>query len=908
MVEQYKYEFSVVMAVYNVEKYLRETVDSLIHQTIGFSHIQLIMVDDGSKDKSGEICDEYKGKYPNNVVVIHKENGGVSSARNAGISFVKGKYLNFMDSDDKMDPSTFKEVLKCFEKYGEKTDVIAIPMKYFEAQKGDHKQNQKFEINEDVIDLYKYPYVTNLSTSSSFFRVSAVSGICFDTNLASCEDAKYALRVLMKKMTLGLCRKATYWYRKRSSGSESATQSSVKNKSWYIPHLVWFSIWSLEEANKVFGMIPQFVQYEVMYDLQWKFEQSKMPDSVLTDEEISVYKSLLYKALSMIDDEVILKQRNLNVERKCLLIRHKHNTIISLVPKKASCRIQKNITPEIGDIELFCNNYKMTTVSALDTTLDFITLKNDECVLEGYHHVLEQENHEIKPVVLVNGAVFYCEQIERENNAIYTLGEKTSSVIGFKGIFPLRKADIKVVTGLEVDGIIIPRHNVKCGNFFPVTPVYENTYALIGQKELHIKGSSIIIRNKSNIIVRAVRETSLLLELWKRDLLGGRKAIAGRLFYHLAMPLKRKQLWIISDRIMKADDNGEALFRYLIKHRPDNTDIVFAISKQSNDYVRMKRIGRCVSAMSFKHKLLHLLCDVVVSSHADGVTRNPYYGHDDGLRDLLSHQKYVFLQHGITKDDVSGWLNKYKQNINGFVTAAKPEWTSILEGDYYYTKNQVWLTGFPRYDRLYHNEKKVITLMPTWRRYLMELGDATTGMWTLPKNFEQSSYYCHWDELINSERLLETLTKYGYAIQFMPHPTLQPHVNRFRRDPRVKFLSLDTSYRKVYAESNLVITDYSSAVFDFAYLRKPIIYYQFDRDEFFAGEHVFTKGYFDYERDGLGEVTYTMDDTIDLIIDYVKNDCMMKDKYRERADKFFAFNDKDNCKRVVNRIIELLKE
>ena len=55
MVEQYKYDFSVVMAVYNVEEYLRETVDSLIHQTIGFSHIQLIMVDDGSKDKSGDI-------------------------------------------------------------------------------------------------------------------------------------------------------------------------------------------------------------------------------------------------------------------------------------------------------------------------------------------------------------------------------------------------------------------------------------------------------------------------------------------------------------------------------------------------------------------------------------------------------------------------------------------------------------------------------------------------------------------------------------------------------------------------------------------------------------------------------------------------------------------------------------
>ena len=78
----YKYKFSIVTAVYNVEDYVAETIESIIKQDIGFENIQLILVDDGSPDGSGAICDEYAKKYPDNITVVHKENGGVSSARN----------------------------------------------------------------------------------------------------------------------------------------------------------------------------------------------------------------------------------------------------------------------------------------------------------------------------------------------------------------------------------------------------------------------------------------------------------------------------------------------------------------------------------------------------------------------------------------------------------------------------------------------------------------------------------------------------------------------------------------------------------------------------------------------------------------------------------------------------------
>ena len=89
MSKKEKYIFSVVIPVYNAEKYLSETVDSVIAQDIGFEkHIQIILVNDGSKDRSEELCLKYREKYPDNIVYISKENGGVSSARNQGIPYI----------------------------------------------------------------------------------------------------------------------------------------------------------------------------------------------------------------------------------------------------------------------------------------------------------------------------------------------------------------------------------------------------------------------------------------------------------------------------------------------------------------------------------------------------------------------------------------------------------------------------------------------------------------------------------------------------------------------------------------------------------------------------------------------------------------------------------------------------
>lgn len=194
--------------------------------------------------------------------------------------------------------------------------------------------------------------------------------------------------------------------------------------------------------------------------------------------------------------------------------------------------------------------------------------------------------------------------------------------------------------------------------------------------------------------------------------------------------------------------------------------------------------------------------------------------------------------------------------------------------------------------------------MPTWRRYLMDKWDDKKDVWTFVPDFEKSDFYRFYNSLLNDERLIAAAKKNGYKIQFFPHPTLLAKLDSFEKNEVVTFLKKGTPYKDVFANSSLIVTDYSSAAFDFSYLRKPMIYSQFDADTFFAGNHAYTKGYFDDKEHGFGEVETTLEGTVDRIIEYMENDCKLKDFYRERIEKFFAFDDKNNCKRVYEKMIE----
>lgn len=401
------------------------------------------------------------------------------------------------------------------------------------------------------------------------------------------------------------------------------------------------------------------------------------------------------------------------------------------------------------------------------------------------------------------------------------------------------------------------------------------------------------------------RERLYLKELWGKNGVGERKAVMARLLTMVLRPFSKKKIWIICDRANQADDNAEALFQYASSVQQKDIKIYFAISSESQDYKKLKKIGKVIPFLGMKYKILYLLADCIISSQADEHIFRPFQQCSGPYRDLAQSQKFVFLQHGITKDDMSNWLNRYNKNIRLFVTATIPEYKSILDSKYGYDSSVVKLTGFPRFDRLFHDEKRRITIMPTWRAYLVTGIDPRTGKRELKPGFCESSYFAMYNELLNCQRLFDYAQEMGYTIAFLHHPNMICAKNIMVNDQRLEVLEQNIPYRAIFAESDLLITDYSSVAFDFAYLRKPVIYYQQDKEEFFSGAHTYEKGYYDYEKDGFGEVEYSVEALVDRIIEYMRNECALKETYRARIDATFPFSDRNNCQRVYEEIMKL---
>ena len=193
-----KYRVSIIMPVYNVEIFIREAIDSIIAQDIGLEHIQLILVDDGSPDGSGTICDEYAAQYPDNIFVVHKENGGLSSARNAGLEYAQAEFVNFTDPDDKLASNVISSVCKFYEEYGDKTDVVSIPLKFFDARTGDHILNYKYQNGTRLVNLKEECDCPQMQIASSFIRTTCFEHLRFDTRLTTAEDAQVLQRILLE--------------------------------------------------------------------------------------------------------------------------------------------------------------------------------------------------------------------------------------------------------------------------------------------------------------------------------------------------------------------------------------------------------------------------------------------------------------------------------------------------------------------------------------------------------------------------------------------------------------------------------------------------------------------------------------------------------------------------------------
>ena len=320
----YKYKFSVIIPIYNVEDYLKDAIDSVIGQSIGFlENIQLILVNDGSKDNSESICMEYKEKYPENIIYIKQENSGVSSARNTGIEYIDGKYVNFLDGDDKWNLDVFEKVWNFFENNDVK--VVACRKKFFEARDDYHVLDYVFE-EDKVIDIFKDYQFIQLHAASTFFKSDIAKKYQFDVNLKYGEDAKYVTQIIIETERFGVLRSAEYNYRRRLNET-SILQKSFSDIRWYNETLKNYHQIIIQNSIEKYGQIIPYIQYIVMYDLKGRI--SKEYPEFMNEVQKTEYKELLLDLIKQIDDNIICEQKKFYSTDKIFVLSLKYGRDIA---------------------------------------------------------------------------------------------------------------------------------------------------------------------------------------------------------------------------------------------------------------------------------------------------------------------------------------------------------------------------------------------------------------------------------------------------------------------------------------------------------------------------------------------------------------------------------------------------
>ena len=359
-----------------------------------------------------------------------------------------------------------------------------------------------------------------------------------------------------------------------------------------------------------------------------------------------------------------------------------------------------------------------------------------------------------------------------------------------------------------------------------------------------------------------------------------------------------KDLWLISERSTDARDNGYHFFKFLKENKKD-INCAYLIDKASPDFKRVSSLGNTVQPKSFKHYIALCCAKAKISTHIMGYAPDFYRFTVLDKKFGLVKGKKVFLQHGIINNDIAE-IRGSEVRLDLFICSTADEYKALSE-NYGYPDGVIRRLGLCRYDALSapHEVKKQILVMPTWRYHLRVLSD---------EEFVESEYYKCFNGLISDKRLHGILEENGYELVFYLHYELQKFTRLFcGNNERVLIRSMrDADVQQLLMESAMLITDYSSVFFDFAYMKKPLAYWMFDSDVFYSEQY--SKGYLLPDKDGFGPACSDKDDVIDYIGFQIKNKMALEDVYEQRINRTFVDFTDNHCEKTYEAIKELLKK
>lgn len=357
----------------------------------------------------------------------------------------------------------------------------------------------------------------------------------------------------------------------------------------------------------------------------------------------------------------------------------------------------------------------------------------------------------------------------------------------------------------------------------------------------------------------------------------------------------KKDTWLLSERGTDARDNGYVFYRYLKTHHPE-INVKYVISRNSVDKIKIDSED-IINHGSIKHYIYFITSKFLISSHVMGYAPETRLFVRLDMYNLVKVKgKNIFLQHGIiyNKDYVK--TQKQQFNLDLFICGAKPEYEYLLKNAYLDDKI-LKLTGLARYDNYYGEEDGgYILVMPTWRYNISKINTI--------EEFANTKYVKIWNSLINNKVLNTALSKEGLKLVFYPHYEFQKHIKAFNSNHENVIIADFEHYdvNELLKGCSMLVTDFSSIFFDVHYMRKPVLYYQFDEVDFRKYHH--ETGWYDFE-DGFGRKEIAEDKVVKYLVDKIHDGFRLEKRYSDRIEECFVYNDHDNCERIYNEIVRL---
>lgn len=875
--KNYKYDISVVMPVYNAAETVEESIQSILNQKYDKNKIQLIMINDGSKDNSLEIIKKYEEK---NILVIDKENSGVSDTRNIGLDKSEGKYILFLDSDDTISDDTISSIVPFFDEHYDEIDLVSykiIPVLNGKELKQHYRS--KYLTETGIYDITKKEnWYVSITTMNYCIKNKFEKNLKFEGDFH--EDQKFSMYIVKDKMKVGYVDTGTYWYTQQP---KSVTKTKFHAYYLFEPTMKYWEEFFAQFPND----IPEYYQALFINDINWKYKSGILMPYQYEGKKFEEEFGRIKKLITRMSDEAILYHPAVNFYHKFYWMSFKD---------KSSAN--REVLTSHHSIALVNNKKLVYSSDSVEVDLLKFRIVNDKIkmmvCIKSPAFLYTEEVPKVRVSLDSSNLKTQFFDVRESSHSYYECKEKCAQFYLSEIEIDYKKIDTFKIFIILQDSVIPSKMN------FPIGTVFSDKlrrYKYLTDKyliEYNQKHNAFEIK-KTKFKERA----EIKINNFVHYLVKYPKKLLVRIIASIYNP--NKPIWLYYDCKGVKKDNGyyqfihdleikDGIKRYYVSNNDKNFNKGIFNHKQKRRVIKFK---------SLRHKFMFLKASKIITAFIEQDNCSPYTKNSYTYYvDIARIPEVVYLQHGILHAHMPYKYSLDRLPLDREVISSHFENENFIN-NYAFTKEHLIDCGMPRYDFLTPNVKKTNTILyaPSWRSYLV--GNAASGFEAIETVFKDSEFYKETQAFLNSKELADMLEKYDFTLNFKLHPIFKKYEYLYEfNNERIKVgADLPESEYKVF------ITDFSSYVFDFVYVKSSIMYFVPDYIKFKSGMNLYRELDFKFDN-GFGDFTQTSEETLKKLEAILKNGGNPSKDKLKKMEKFFIHNDK----KQRDRLYKALKE